>query len=136
MHGPADELPNLGGRTVLIAESNPLIALDLAETIRVWGGQPLHLGDLTAAEQSEAPGQVCAALVDMTQSHLQLAQLVDDLRRRKVPIVLTTAWQLDDIGDQFPGMTIFEKPVNYAALADWFAEVARLGSSSQRCRQG
>lgn len=136
MHGPADGLPDLGGRTVLIAEANPLIAFDLAETIRAWGGQPLQLGDLTAAEQCELPSRVCAALVDMSQSHQQLAQLVDDLRRRKVPIVLTTAWQLDDIGDQFPGMTIFEKPVNYAALADWFAEVARLGSSSQRCRQG
>jgi len=133
MPGPADELPDLCGLTVLIAESNPLIALDLVETIRAWGGEPLLYSELTPAEQAAAPDRVCAALIDMTQNHQQQTRLIGDLHGRGVPIVLTTAWQLDIIGDQFPEMAIFEKPVNYTSLASWFADLGRLELSPQ-CR--
>ena len=132
---PVDNLPDLSGRIVLIAEANPLIALDLAETVRAWGGQPLLFNDLSAEQQMAAPGEVCAALVDMSQSHQQQARLIDDLRQRNVPIVLTTAWQLDIIGSQFPGMTIFEKPVNYSALAQWFAGFSQC-APKRRCCNG
>ena len=122
MSGSAENLPELTGGTVLIAESNPLIALDLAETVVAWGAQPLLYNDLSAQQQADVPGKVCAALVDLSQFHQHQARLIDALREHNVPTVLTTAWQLDIIGRQFPGMTIFEKPVNYQALANWFAD--------------
>ena len=122
MPRPADNQPDLCGRIILIAETNSLIALDLAETIRAWGGQPLLYNELPEQQQAVPPDEVCAALVDMSQSHQQHAGLIDALRQRNVPTVLTTAWQLDIIGNQFPGMTILEKPVNYAALEQWFAD--------------
>ena len=125
MPRPADNQPDLSGRIILIAETNPLIALDLTETIRAWGGQPLLYNDLSAQQQVAAPNEVCAALVDMTRSHQQYTGLIDALQHHNVPVVLTTAWQLDIIGSQFPGMTIFEKPVNFAALAQWFADQSK-----------
>lgn len=132
MPRPADNQPDLCGRIILIAETSPLIALDLAETIRSWGGQPLMYYDLSAQQQAAAPGEVCAALVDMSRSHQQHIGLIDALRQRNVPVVLTTAWQLDIIGSQFPGITIFEKPVNFAALAQWFADRSKC-PPAQRC---
>ena len=122
MSGATANMPDLTGGTVLIAETNPLIALDLAETLRSWGAQPVLYNDLSAQQQVGAPGNLCAALVDLNQFCRQEAGLIDVLRQSNVPTVLTTAWQLDIIGSQFPGMTIFEKPVNYEALAKWFAD--------------
>ena len=133
MPRPANNQPDLCGRKILIAETNPLIALDLAETIRSWGGQPLLHNDLPAQQQAAALDEVCAALVDMSKSHPQHTELIDALQQRKVPVVLTTAWQLDIIGGQFPGMTIFEKPVNYAALAQWFADFSQCPPARQCC---
>ena len=136
MPGPADDLPKLCGLPILIAESNPLIALDLAETLRSWGAQPLLYSELTPAEQAEVPGRVGAALVDLARFHQQAAGLIEALRRRGVPTVGTTAWQLDIIGSQFPEMTVFEKPVNYAALAQWFKTLDAASWPGHRCCNG
>lgn len=121
MFDSAADLPKLCGRTILIAEPNPLIAMDLAATIEGWGGRPLLYFDLTVPQQLTAPNHVFAALVDMPQFHRQQADLIGALQRRDVPIVLTTAWCRDFIGGHFPAMTMFDKPVNYAALAQWFS---------------
>lgn len=136
MRYPTDDLPDLGGRTVLIAETNPLIALDLAETLRAWRARPLLYDNLSAAEQAAALGEICAALVDMSQFQQGQAGLVEALQQHHVPIVLTTAWQLDIIGNQFPGMTILEKPVNYAVLAQWFKELEPCAPPGQWCCTG
>ena len=133
MPRPADKQPDFCGHKVLIAETNPLIALDLAETIRAWGGEPLLYNDLPAQQQAAALDDVCAALVDMTQPHQLDTGLIDALRQRNVPIVLTTAWQLDIIRSQFPGMTIFEKPVNYAALSQWFSNSSQCAPERHCC---
>lgn len=120
----AGDLPNLCGLTVLIAEPNPLIALDLAATLGGWGARPSLYYDLTGPEQSSALDLVCAALVDVPSNHEPLSELIAALRRRGVPTVLTTACGADSIGGQFPEMKVFDKPVDYAALAQWFGGAA------------
>ena len=125
MPSPADKMPDLGGREILIAESNALIALDLAETLRGWGARPVLYNELPEAEREAVSDRVFAALIDLSQCHAEQTELCDALQQRKVPIVLTTAWQRYDIGNQFPGMTVFEKPVNYSALAQWFEDLSR-----------
>lgn len=114
------DLPNLGGQTVLIAEPNPLLALDLAETLGSWGARPSLHYDLAGLEQSSELDMVCAALVDLPSNHEPLAGLITALSRRGVPTVLTTACGADNIRAQFPGLKVFDKPLDYTALAQWF----------------
>ena len=116
----AENLPNLCGQTVLIAEPNPLIALDLAATLGGWGAQPVLYYDLDGTAQLAAPAMVQAALIDVPQFHQPLIGLIGELRRHGVPTVLTTAYGSEFIGGHFPGMALFDKPVDYAALARWF----------------
>ena len=122
MNQSAGGLPDLGGHTVLIAESNPLIALDLAETLGGWGARPSLYYDLTGLEQSSALALVCAAVIDVPSDHERLFGLISALRDRGVPTALTTACGAANIMAQFPGLKVFDKPVDYEALAQWFGE--------------
>lgn len=131
MHGSAD-LTNLCGRAILIVEPNPLIAMDLAATIEGWGGRPLLYFDLTVPQQLTAPNHVFAALIDVPQCHRQQAELVGALQRRGVPIVLTTAWWRESVCDQFPGLTVLDKPIDCRALAEWFGALQWLPQPVRR----
>ena len=122
MSVPADEHSRLRGRTILIAESCPLIALDLSATISAWGAQPVMHHELGHEQRQEAFADFSAALVDVDLCVDEHAKLVDALRQRGVPTVLTTAWHKEVIRDKFPGLAVFEKPVDFAELAQWFAE--------------
>ncbi len=122
---PACDLPEFDGQTVLIAEPNPLIALDLAETLSGWGARPLLYHELDAPAQLAAPAMVQAALIDVPQFHQPLSGLIGELRRHGVPTVLTTAYGSEFIVGHFSGLAIFDKPVDYAALARWFRVAAQ-----------
>ncbi len=120
MISPACYLPYLCGKIVLIAEPNGLIAMDLAATFSGWGARPVLYCDLDGPAQLAAPGLADAALVDLPLDREPLAGLIQALRRRGVPTVLTTAGAAHNVSGDFPGLKIFEKPVVYPALAQWF----------------
>ena len=125
MTNPACDLPNLYGQTVLIAEPNPLIAMDLAATLTGWGARPLLYYDLDGPAQMAAPSVVGAALIDVPYTHQPLAGLIGALQQRDVPTVLTTAVGASFISDAFPGLHVFDKPVDHAALARWLSAAAQ-----------
>ena len=126
MTDPACEAPKFNGQIVLIAESNPLIALDLAEMFRSWGARPQLYYDLVGSAQLAAPAMVQLAVIDIPHLYQPLVGLVDELRRRGVPTALTSVCGPEFVSRHFPGMIIFGKPVNCAALA------RRLNSAVQR----
>ena len=128
----SDALPNLAGQAVLIAEPNSLIAMDLSGQLREWGARPTPYYDLPGPEQTSALDAIGAALVDVPSDHEALSGLIAALRQRGVPTVLTTACGADNIEAQFPGLMVFDKPVDYTALAQWFcASVPAVGSAGQ-----
>ena len=123
MPDPTANPPALNGRTVLIAEPNPLIAMDVAATIRGWGAEPLLYFELDSMQQEAVTQTVSAALIDLPDAHPLQTELIARLNRNRVPIVLTTAGRKDFIAAALPGLPVFEKPVDYAALAQWFAQL-------------
>ena len=133
---PACNLPSLCGQFVLIAEPNPLIAMDLAATLGGWGARPLLYYDLDGPAQSAAPAMVRTALIDVPHCHQPLAGLIGELQRRGVPTVLTTACGADFISGAFPGMHVFDKPVDYAALARWFSAAVQPAWPAQKACNG
>ena len=135
MISPASGQPQLCGQIVLIAEPNSLIALDLAATFSGWGAQPLLYYDLDGAAQLAAFTVAQAALIDVPVDCEPLTDLIAALMGRGVPTALTTAGGATDLGGRFPGLAVFEKPVDYLALARWLCAAtpsvrpaARLGA--------
>ena len=128
----SDALPDLSGQAVLIAEPNSLIALDLAGQLREWGARPKPYYDLRGPERTSALDAIGAALVDVPSDHEALSGLISELRRRGVPTVLTTACGADNIEAQFPGFRVLDKPVDYAALAQWFCVAVPAGGCAGR----
>jgi hypothetical protein len=124
MIGPTRELPCICGQSVLIVESNALIALDLAATLGGWGAEPVIYYDLADSAQSAASSMVSVALIDVPDNHQPLTGLIEVLQRRGVPTALTTACDKDIIGGFFPGMKIFDKPTDYSAMQQWFRAIA------------
>ena len=132
MISPDNELPQLCGQLILIAEPNSLIAMDLAATFSGWGAVPMLYYDLDGPGQLAAPALATAALVDLPLKCEPLAGLVAALQRHGVATALTTADGVHSIGGNFSGMRVFDKPVDYAALAHWFgAAAARSGCAAK-----
>ena len=121
MTDPAVDMSRLRGRTILIAESSPLIALDLAATIAAWGAHALLHNDLPVARQKGPFVELAAALVDISEANGEPDRLVEMLQENQVPVVITTSWGVDSARRDFPDLPIFDKPVDFAALAKWFA---------------
>ena len=119
MISPTYDLPQLDGQIILIAEPNSLIALDLAATFSGWGARPLLYYDLDGPAQMAAPTLAQAALIDVPLNCEPLVDLIGALNRHGVPTVLTTAGGTDSIGGRFPGLAVFDKAVDYLALAHW-----------------
>ncbi len=124
MANPRVDLARLRGRSILIADSSPLIALDLASTMAAWGAQPVVYHELAPAGSRAPPPDLAAAVVDVDLPIEQHADLIDDLQRNSVPTILTTSWAKDAIVERFPGLPVLEKPVQFEAIAKWLAEHA------------
>ena len=125
MTDPAADMSKLRGRTILIAESSPLIALDLAETISAWGAHALLHHDLPVARRRGPFVELAAALVDVSVSSGGPDCLIEMLQQSGVPVVITTSWGVDSARRDFPGLPVFDKPTDFAALAHWFAGLDR-----------
>lgn len=119
MISPASGQPQLCGQIVLIAEPNPLIALDLAAMFSAWGAQPLLYYDLDGPAQLAAYTAARAALIDVPLDCEPLSGLIAALMQHGVPTALTTAGGAADLGERFPRLAVFDKPVDYLALAQW-----------------
>lgn len=123
MPGSAAEASRFRSHAVLIAEPNPLIALDLMATVGSWGAEVEMLNDLGSASQLAVSPALTAAIVDVNLPLEGQERLIDALRKNGVPTALTTTTLRKSISDRFPGSVVFEKPVDFAALADWFNDL-------------
>ena len=136
MISPASELPQLCGQIVLIAEPNALIAMDLAATFVGWGAVPVLYYDLDGPAQLAAPALARAALVDLPLECAPLTVLIAALAEHSVPTALTTADAAHSIGGNFSGLKVFDKPVDYAALAQWFGTAAARSDCAEKTSTG
>ncbi len=123
MPGSAAAASRFRSHAVLIAEPNPLIALDLMFTVGSWGAEVQMLNDLSNISELAASAALTAAIVDVNLPLEGQERLIDALRENGVPTALTTTTLRKSISDQFPGCVVFEKPVDFTALADWFNDL-------------
>ena len=90
------EALSLRGRDILVVEDEPLIALDLACSLRDAGANVLRASTLAhARELAERPG-LSAAIIDYVLRESDCHRLWQRLEERGIPVILYTGWD-------FPG---------------------------------
>jgi DNA-binding NtrC family response regulator len=110
----------LKGRTILIVEDEPLIALDLAELVESQGGQvvgpvPTVEEGLMLAGSSDAAG----AILDANLEDCDVTQLALALIEKGTPFVIYTGTGLPDgLARMHPDLPVVMKPAQTRVVLD------------------
>ena len=88
--------PDLSGRTILIVDTEPLVALDMADEFHVAGAHVLTTAVLKVAlEYTDMPA-LSAAVIDVALSPDQSAILCKRLKERAIPFFHYSGVQSDE----------------------------------------
>ena len=104
----------LNGRSILVVEDDPLIALELAALFQSAGAQVLSLRTLAEAAAAVAQGSVCAAVLDYRLGDDNVATLCEALGGRRIPFVLYSGYS--DLQESFPKYVTLQKPARGETL--------------------
>ena len=87
---------NLVGRTVLIVEDEPLIALEIVTAFKLAGADTVAVHTLTQARNIVEQDGVSAAVLDFGLGDGDANQLCHRLNERKIPFVLHSGYSQAD----------------------------------------
>jgi DNA-binding response OmpR family regulator len=82
----------LSGRTILIVEDEPLIAIDISDTFKRAGASPAVAHCLAVARKLVEDDGICAAIVDFGLSDSDANELCRLLHQNGVPFVLHSGY--------------------------------------------
>jgi DNA-binding response OmpR family regulator len=120
-----DALP-LRGRSILIVEDEPLIALDIAEGFRTAGASVLCAHNLRDGLRLAGHPGLSAAVLDFGLSDGDGTELCERLNERRIPFVLHTGYPR--INEVCHGGVVIPKP---AAPTELVSTIARLLASTE-----
>jgi len=103
---------------ILIVEDEFLVALLIEETVRNLGHEVVGpIGDLAEAMRLAESEALSAAILDVHLQHGErVYPVVKILGRRRVPLVLTTAYRDTEIDPDCAGEMLLRKPFDQAEL--------------------
>ena len=115
-------LPSLKGHRILIAEDEPIVALDLAASLEVAGASTIvvhTLADAIAVARKEA---LSAAVVDMKLRDELASPLCALLQYRDVPFVVYTGYEIPEF--KFNSL-IIPKPAPQEKIVEKLSALSR-----------
>jgi DNA-binding response OmpR family regulator len=86
----------LRGRTVLIVEDEPLIALDVAEEVSAHGASPVIANTACDALAALSRSKFAAAIVDHRLGHEDASEVIRRLEKLQIPFVIHSGY--DEVG--------------------------------------
>jgi CheY-like chemotaxis protein len=99
----------LAGRSVLVVEDEPLIALDMAALIADRGGRSLPVRTCKQAVQLAETEHLSAAILDYGCGDVhQITALCDHLVKRQIPCMFYTGY--DNVDESCRGVLLVRKP--------------------------
>jgi DNA-binding response OmpR family regulator len=116
----------LSGRTILVVEDEPLVALDVAETIARAGGSVLLAHTLKDGLRLAEHASLAAAVLDFGLVDGEASQLCQGLNKRGVPYVLYSGYS--HVSDACRSGLVVPKPATPAALIDALSRVLNGGA--------
>ncbi|WP_225769289.1 response regulator [Inquilinus sp. Marseille-Q2685] len=118
---------------ILIVEDEFLVALLMEETVRNLGHEVVGpVGDLPAAMRLAEAERLSAAILDVHLQHGErVYPVVGILRRRGIPLVLTTAYRDTEIDADCAGEMLLRKPFDQLELEQCIARLVRPSSAAE-----
>ena len=104
----ADDLPPLAGRSILVVENEPLIALDLVEGISAAGATVLAAHSLIDGLRLAGHPNLTAAVLNFDLGDGDGTALCEYLRERGIPFLLHTGFQ--EVDEACNSEAILSKP--------------------------
>lgn len=119
----------LSGACILVVEDEPLIALDVCQTLKNAGAKVVGPAmTVTAARALCVDGALAAAILDVRLGHELVFPIATWLAERNIPFVFHTGGTGGrDLRAEWPGREVLSKPVRPATLVGTIARL--LGSS-------
>jgi DNA-binding response OmpR family regulator len=121
---------SLAGRSVLVVEDEPLIALDLQGILKVAGASVINCFNANDAIRSISLSlELSAAVLDVNLGTEDCSRVCRALAKRHIPFVFYTAYTRAHVVDQWPGAPVISKP---ASMTKIVAAVAKLVERADR----
>lgn len=111
----------LSGRTILVVEDQPLIALDIVDCLRKAGASVLTALTLQEGLRAAEHPQLSAAIIDFALGQENCLPLCARLRDRQIPFVVHTGYA--DIPALCGHGVIVPKPATSATLLNALAHI-------------
>jgi len=106
------------GRSVLIVEDEPLIALDLHDALHKAGASILAVTTIEDALELIAYAKICAAIVDVKLGGHDSSSVCDALAKRSIPFMFYTGYSNAPSLSQWPSVPAVDKPAASRTLVD------------------
>jgi len=119
---------DLTGRSILVVEDEPLIALDVQSALNGAGANIVPAGDATDAVRLVAGTKLSAAVLDVDLGDLDCWVVCRLLARAKVPFLFYTGLMRSDVFKDWPDAPVLAKPASHEQIV---AAVARLLSAAR-----
>jgi DNA-binding response OmpR family regulator len=110
----------LCGRTILVVEDEPLVAFDIAETIKRAGASVLLAHTLNDGLRLADHAELSAAILDFGLVDGEASKLCERLKRRGLPFVLYSGYS--HIGEACRSGIVVPKPAMPAMLIEALGE--------------
>ena len=110
---------------ILIVEDEFLVAMSIEETVQRLGHEVVGpVGDLPGALRLAETEALSAAILDVHLQHGErIYPVIEALRRRGVPLVLTTAYRDSEIDPGCAGEVLLRKPFDETELEQCIARL-------------
>jgi CheY-like chemotaxis protein len=117
--------PAADSARILIVEDEFLVAMSIEETVRNLGHEVVGpVGELPSAMRLAEREALSGAILDVHLQHGErVYPVVKILRRRGVPLVLTTAYRDTEIDPDCAGEMLLRKPFDQAELEQFIARL-------------
>src|SRR5262249_41598226 len=114
------------GRSVLIVEDEPLIALQLHDALHKAGASILAATSVKDALELIAYAKTCAAIVDVKLGGHELLERCDALAKRSIPFMFYTGYSSAAPLSTWPDAPAVEKPAADAKLVETIVQLLPL----------
>ena len=103
-------MEQLDGRTILVAEDEPLVGLDIADSMRNVGAIVVSTHNVRDALAAAATAELSAAVLDINIAGEDCSLICQQLSDRSIPFVFHTGYTDVPVLDKWPAAPVLRKP--------------------------
>jgi CheY-like chemotaxis protein len=111
----------LAGKTILVLEDEPIIAMALEDHLDSAGAVPVVAATLAQAHQAVSTQQLDGAILDVNVHGEKSYGVADSLAAQGIPFVFASGYGDTLHGDAFSQVPTVTKPYNLEAIRSAFA---------------